>query len=83
MYEIMEKGMKNVKPTGDGPVASKVLFVRANFDIDLDDKIITATVIFYVDPSAKAILESVKSNFKKEFQKLGWYKIINQKTQYH
>lgn len=82
IYETIEIGIKTAKPTGDGPIASKILFARATFDTDLDEKITICTMIFYIDPSAKSNLESIKSNFRKELQKLGWYKIIIQKTEY-
>ncbi len=82
ILETIENGIKTAKPTGDGPIAAKIQFVRADFDTQLEKQLTISTMVFYIDPSAKTNLDSIKSNFKKELQKLGLYKIIIQKTEY-
>lgn len=82
IYETIEKGIKNTKPNGNGPIASQISFIRANFQTQSNDIIITGELIFQLNITAKTTLEEIKSNFKKEVHRLGFYKVNLQKTVY-
>jgi len=82
IHQTAEKGIKNARPDGNGPIASQISLTGVDFQGDLTNNVVIGEMKFRISPFAKPTLELIKLDFKKQVHKLGLYKVILQKTEY-